>query len=561
MGLTALTVVALQSQIAAESAEIPFRDVTSESGIDFEHDNGARGKKLLPEAYGSGVLVFDFDRDGAVDLLFVNGAAWNDDDEERSVSPALELYVNDGSGRFTETEAFEDLPMRLHGMGASTADFDQDGWTDLYVTCVGPNLLFRNHEGLHFEDWTERAGVSGGTDEWSTSSCWFDLENDGDADLFVANYVDWSPETDGRLDCRLDGGPRAYCHPEFFGGTHPRMYRNDGEGRFADVSAETGVRVSSRDSDLPVGRSLSATAADVNADGWADVLVSNDGGRNLLLLNNRSGGFDEVGIDWGIAFDDAGRSRRATGIDAGVFRDDGSLQVLLGGVAHHPSRIYRRLSGRMLFTEDSVVTGVAPQTQTAFTFGAVFIDADLDGRLDILTVNGHVESEIDVLQPAQTYRQSPLLLWNSGRRNTREFVRLSDEQCRDLMDPLVGRGAAFADFDADGDLDLVLTANGGRARLLRNEQTTGHHWLRVKLEGTRCHADAIGARVSIESGGRTLVRQVRPVRGYLSQSEATVTFGLGGEDDVARLRVDWPGGGATELTDVSVDTTIVITQE
>ncbi len=536
---------------AAEPPAIPFRDITSQSGIEFQHDNGARGEHLLPEAYGAGVVVFDWNNDDAVDILFVNGAPWTGESAADNAGPSL--FENDGTGRFADVTAAAGLAAPLPGMGASAGDFDGDGWRDLFITCVGRNRLYRNIEG-HFHDWTDSAGVAGGEDEWSTAACWLDIDRDGDLDLFVANYVAWTADTDRRLDCHVLGPQRAYCHPEAFGGTHPRLYRNEGDGTFQDVSASAGVRVENPDTGVPVAKSLAAMPLDVDGDGWTDIAIANDGVRNLLFLNQQNGSFLEVATAWNLAYDQAGRARRATGMDIGFFRNDATLGVLLGGVAFQPARCYFLRPGEPLFMEDALAIGIGHQTITPFTFSMLFFDADLDGRSDVLAVNGHVEPQMAALQKNQPHAQPPQLLWNAGPDAPHEFVHLDSPSIEsDLHTPLAGRGAALADVDADGDLDLILTANGGSPRLLRNDQDLQHHWIRLSLSAGDLNPDAWGARITITAGGISQTRFVCPARGYLSQSETPVTFGVGRSDTIDAVRIVWPDGSQTELSSLTVD--------
>ena len=553
------TLIVCDAIPAGDPPSLPFRDVTRESGIEFTHDNGARGELLLPEVFGAGAVFFDWNNNDDVDILLVNGRSWTGDADTSGRGPAL--FQNDGSGRFTDVAAEAGLTDVLPGMGASAADFDGDGRLDLFFTCLGRNRLYRNVDG-RFEDWTDAAGVAGGDADWSTASCWLDFDRDGDLDLFVANYAAWSADVDRRLDCHLIGRERAYCHPEAFPGTQPRLYRNAGDGTFQDVSDLAGIHVVSPDTGVPVGKSLGAMPVDVNDDGWPDIVVANDGVRNFLYLNQQNGRFLEVAEAWNLAYDNAGRARRATGIDVGCFRSDGTLGILCGGVAFQPTRLYTRRTHESLFVENSLATGIGPQTQTPFTFSALFFDADLDGRCDILTTNGHVEPQIASLQDSQPHEQSPQLLWNAGRAAAREFMLIDAAAAHsDLQVPMVGRGTAIADVDGDGDLDLLLTANGGPPRLLRNEQATGHHWIRLSLSAAGMNREARGARVTLTAGGVTQSCTVCPTRGYLSQSESVLTFGLGANDTVDAAQIVWPDGALTELPALEIDRVHLIRQE
>jgi hypothetical protein len=541
--------------------QILFRDITGESGFLFDHDNGARGEKLLPEIFGSGCAFFDYNNDDAPDILMINANPPSANELPAAETATMKLFENDGRGLFRDVTDEAGLKHALFGMGVAVGDFDNDGWSDVYVTAVGINRLFHNNRGV-FEDVTEAAGVGGRPDDWSMCCCWFDLDNDGDLDLFVGNYVEWSAEIDRQLDCTLLSSKRSYCHPENFGGSFPRLFRNDGAGRFTEVSESAGIRIRNPDTQVPVAKCVSALSIDVNRDGWLDLVVANDGARNFLFLNQHDGTFDEAGARSGLAYNNKGKARRATGLDAGWFREGRSLGLVLGNVAIQPVFLYVAESGTTVFSENALVAGLSLPTRVPFLFNVMFLDADLDGRLDLLATNGHVEPDIDKLQQSQNYAQPPQLFWNSGGEVVEQFVPLPVEKCGEgFSRPIVGRGSAFADIDSDGDLDLLLSANGSPARLLRNEQDTGNHWLRLKLTGRQGGGSTTGARVELTTGDTTQIRQVRSNRGYLSQSESIVTFGLGGHSTVDLIRIRWADGATSELTDIAVDRLVSIQQE
>jgi len=551
---------------------VPFTDVTHEAGIDFVHVNGATGEKMLPETMGGGAAWLDYDADGDQDLLLVNSSAWPGRQPDTSKTggkrPTLALYRNDGRGNFDNVTEAAGLAVSLYGMGAAVGDIDRDGFVDLFVTAVGPNRMFRNRGNGTFEEVTETAGVAGREDAWSTSSAMFDFDNDGDLDLFVCNYVRWSRDLDLDQGFQLTGVGRAYGPPVSFAGSYPYLYRNDGAGHFTDVSAAAGVEVDNRVTGQPLAKSLGVLPIDVDRDGWIDLIVANDTVQNFLFHNLGANGdngargqFEEIGSIAGIAFDAAGQARGAMGIDAAYYRNDESLGIAIGNFANEMTALYVAMPGASQFSDDAIATGLGPPTRRALSFGLMFLDVDLDSRLDVLTANGHLEEEITKVQASQHYRQPAQLFWNCGPGAKSEFVQMSAEQCgTPLFQPIVGRGAAYADIDGDGDLDVLLTQIAGRPLLLRNDQQLGHHFLRIRLIGTTSNWDAIGAWIVVRLGDQTLRRQVMPTRSYLSQVELPVTIGLGERDRVDTVTILWPGGGAQSVDQVKMDATTVVRQ-
>ena len=541
--------------------EIRFTDITEEAGIRFKHENGAVGQKLLPETMGGGAAFFDYDNDGDQDLLLVNSQRWPWDTRPAAEPATMALYANDGTGRFTDVTAETGLNVSFYGMGVACGDYDNDGWVDVYITAVGPNRLFRNRQG-RFLDVTDQAGVAGAPDDWGTSCGWFDYDNDGDLDLFVCNYVRWSREYDLAQDFRLTGGGRAYGRPQDFDGSHCLLFRNEGDGRFADVSEEAGIQVDYAATGAPLAKSLGVTFVDFDGDGRLDIVVANDTVRNFLFHNQGDGTFRERGIETGIAFDIDGNARGAMGIDACRFRNDPSLGVAIGNFSNEMTALYVARGSDMAFRDEAVSNGLGPVTRLELTFGLFFFDPDLDGRPDLLAANGHLEEDINQVQSNQHYEQPPQLLWNAGPEHPNEFVPLPVEKTGpDFAKPMVGRGAAYADIDGDGDQDVLITATGRRPRLLRNDCDLGHHWLRVKLEGSGSNRDAIGARVDVHLADRLLSQQVMPTRSYLSQVELPLTFGLGDEEHVEKLVVVWPDGSRQQVDVESVDRLIEVKQE
>jgi enediyne biosynthesis protein E4 len=439
-------------------------------------------------------------------------------------------------------------------------DFDNDGNVDVFITAVGGNHLFRNLGNGKFADITPKAAVSGSPIGWSSGAAFIDYDNDGKLDLFVCNYVAWSRENDLAQDFKLLGVGRAYGPPLAFAGTYPYLYHNNGDGTFTDVSAESGVQVKNLATSNAMAKSLGICPIDIDRDGLIDIIIANDTVQNFVFHNKGGGKFEEIGAMSGMAFDTAGQARGAMGIDASYFRNDRTLAVAVGNFANEMSALYVGEGGTLNFRDDAIATGVGPISRQALKFGLFFFDADLDGRLDMLTANGHIEDQINKVQSSQTYKQSAMLLWNAGSGFGSEYVPLTSKECGpDLFTPIVGRGAAFADIDNDGDLDIILMQNGAAPILLRNDQKLAHHYLRFKLVGATSNRDAIGAWIEGEVNGQTIRRQVMPTRSYLSQVELPVTIGLGDSKTTGPWTIIWPDGSRQQVLDAKIDglTTVV----
>lgn len=559
-----------------ERPQIPFVNVTDTAGITFVQENGAAGEKLLPETMGTGGAFFDYDLDGDEDMLLVNAQRWPWDTRPRPEQrPTLELWQNDGTGRFQDVTEAAGLDVSLYGQGCAVGDFDNDGDPDIFISAlapvaaaaaesaIGPHRLFRNDRG-RFVDVTVEAGVAGEPLDWGTSCGWFDYDHDGDLDLWVCRYVLWSRAIDLAQDFRLTGGARAYGRPQGFTGQTPLLYRNDGEAGFTEVSRAAGLRVVEPSSGAPLAKSLGVVFCDFDWDGHLDVVVANDTVQNLLFHNLGDGTFEESAARSGIAFDNEGKTRGAMGIDVACCRNgEDCYAVAIGNFANEMSAFYVTRPRTLQFTDEAIANGLGPSTRLVLTFGVNFLDADLDGRLDYFQANGHLEDEIARVQASQTYEQAPQLFWNAGADSNLEFVPLSAvELGSDFLQPIVGRGSAYADIDGDGDLDLLVTTVGGKPRLLRNDQALGHHWLRLRLQGngTTANRDAIGARVVLRAKGDSQTRIVNPTRGYLSQSERTVTFGLGNSTQFEQIEITWPDGTTQVLTGLELDRLHVVTQ-
>ncbi|HTD85176.1 MAG TPA: CRTAC1 family protein [Candidatus Binatia bacterium] len=552
--VTSITAPVARKQAAAEMPTVKFTDITKEAGITFVHNNGAYGDKLLPETMGSGVAFLDYDNDGDQDLLFVNSTSWPGK-PGKSTTPAL--YQNDGTGKFTDVTAGSGLDVPIFGMGVAVGDYDNDGRVDVFITAVGGNRLFHNQGNGKF-----RAIAANLGDGWSTAAAFVDIDNDGDLDLFVGNYVRWSREIDLEVGYKLVGVGRAYGQPMNFEGAFPSLYRNEGNGKFTDTSKEAGIQIKNSATGVPVAKTLGIAPIDLDGDGFIDLVVANDTVQNFVFHNERNGTFKEIGALSGIAFDTYGNTRGAMGIDAARYRDDGALGIAIGNFANEMTALYVSQNNPLIFTDEAIPEGIGPASRLLLKFGIFFFDYDLDGRLDVLSANGHLEEEISKIQASQQYAQPAQLFWNSGVQNGSTFVPVPQEKAdADLFKRIVGRGSAYADIDGDGDLDVVLIQTGGAPLLLRNDQQLGHNWVRLKLVGKKANRDAIGAWVHVRAGGRTMSRQVMPTRSYLSASESPITIGLGKLQKVDEIEIVWPGGQKQKVANVPLKRLTVVDQE
>jgi hypothetical protein len=529
--ISALLVIAATTVVAAQpSPSFRLMDVTRAAGIAFTHNNGAFGKKFLPETLGAGAAFLDYNNDGRQDILLVNGSAWPGQPPAHSFS---RLYRNEGSGRFSDVTKAAALDIELYGMGVAAADFDNDGWEDVLLTAVGQNRLFRNAGTGTFIDVTDASGL-GKRQGFSTSALWFDYDRDGWLDLLVCNYVKWTPDSD--VFCSVDGKQKSYCTPEAYRGTTTWLFRNKRDGSFEDVTAKAGLFDAT-------SKSLGATLLDYDLDVWPDVFVANDTQPNKLYRNNGNGTFTELGLQAGLAFSEEGRARAGMGVDAADVDNTGRTSVVVTNFSGEMLGLYRPVGGGQ-YSDVSPRSDIGRATRHTLGFGCFFFDADLDGLQDLLVVNGHIDDTISKVQARVTYAEAPHLFRNVGAAR---FEDVAPRMGGTFAQPKVGRGAAFGDFDGDGDPDVVITSNGGPAFLYRNDVLNGHRVIRFTLRGTKSNRDAIGAKVRVTAGGQRYSKMVKTGSSYLSQSELPLSFGLGRQTTVDRVEIDWPSGGREEL--------------
>ena len=546
----AVALVALACWSAAATAEsanqdaVRFVDVTAQSGIRFVHNNGAFGKKYLPETMGPGVAFIDYDGDGWPDIFLVNGTDWPGHGT-RHTTP--KLYHNNHNGTFTDVTRKAGLDVEIYGLGVAVGDYDNDGRDDLFVTAYGQNHLFHNNGNGTFTDVTQKAGL-GGIREFSTSAAWVDYDRDGKLDLVVANYVQWSPEKD--LYCTLDGKTKSYCTPESYKGTSVRLWHNNGNGTFTDATEKAGLGD-------PTSKTLGIAVLDYDNDGWPDLLFSNDTQPNKLYRNNGNGTFTEKAVVAGVAFSEDGVARAGMGVDTADYDRSGHTSLLITNFSNQMLSLYHN-EGRGLFVDEAPRSEVGRDSLLTLGFGCFFFDYDLDGWPDILVANGHIDPDIQRVQVNVKYAEPMHLFRNLGGG---KFVEARNSVGPAFSVPRVGRSAAYADVFNSGRLDVLLSTNAGPVYLFRNEAgADANHSLRIKLVGTKSNRDGIGAVARVTSGGATQELMLRSGSSYLSASELVLTFGLAQRTKADEVEIHWPSGTVDKLTNVSAGQTVTVTE-
>src|SRR4051812_44586082 len=531
--------------VSAAPAGITFTDVTAAAGIKFTHNSGRAGKKFLPETLGSGAAFIDVDGDGWQDIILVNSKDW----APKGRKNLSALYRNTGNSTFTNITAGSGLDVEMYGIGVAVGDYDNDGRDDIYITALEGDRLFHNEGGGKFRDVTKAAGINNAS--FGTSAAFLDYDKDGKLDLFVANYVQWTEK--GDLWCSLDGTTKSYCTPESYKGTSSKLYHNlgaagaGGAWTFEDATKKAGL-------DDPNSKSLGVTVFDYNLDGYPDLFVANDTQPNKLYRNNKNGTFAEAGMGAGVAFSEDGVARGAMGADSADYDRSGRPHLLVGNFSNQMLGLYHN-EGTGLFVDEAPKSTVGRASLLSLAFGVFFFDYDLDGLPDILAANGHIEEEIGRVQPRIQYRESPLLFRNAGQKR---FENATPTVGSAFVRPIVARGAAYADYDRDGDLDVLLTTNHGPAYLFRNDGGNANNWIAVRTRGVKSNRDGIGAVVRVTSASGKQWSMVRSGSSYASQSDLVQTFGVGKDATVTSIDIEWPSGTKDHVQNVPAKQIVVI---
>ncbi len=540
----ALAAIPIAGVPIPKGSPVRFLDIAERAGITFHHENAASSEKYLIETMGSGCGWIDYDQNGFLDLYLVNGAATRLYTPKHRLRSAL--YRNNGDGTFTDVTDDAGVGAEgLFGMGLAVGDYDNDGFPDLLVLGYGRCILYHNNGDGTFTDVTAQAGVANGG-LWASSAAWFDYDNDGHLDLVIANYIDWSP--DRNFYCGSQGpGLRSYCHPDDYHGQRPTLYHNNGNGTFSDVTKSSGLAIKP-------ANGLGIVTFDYDDDGWQDIFIANDSMPNSLFHNNRDGTFSEVGYETGVAVSSDGSAEAGMGVDAADTTGDGRMDIIVTHLDLQLARFYQNM-GEGAFEDATYRSKISYDTFHMSGFGARFMDFDNDGRPDIFIANGHVLDNIERYHPGTRYAEPKLMFRNLGNGT---FKNVSKELGSDFLLPRVSRGAAIADFDNDGDLDILVNNNGGPAQLLRNDGGNANHWLQIFLVGTQSNRDGIGARVRVSAGDLKLYEQKKGGMSYQSAQDPRLHFGLGSHNKVDRLEIQWPSGSTTSLTDIASDRILAI---
>jgi hypothetical protein len=539
----------------AQSAEagVTFQDVTAKAGIHFVHNNGAFGKKFLPETVGPGVAFIDYDNDGWPDIFLVNGTDWPGHGQKHTTP---KLYHNNHDGTFTDVTHKAGLDIEMYGVGVAVGDYDNDGYDDLFVTAYGQSHLFHNNGNGTFTDVTHKAGL-GGIKEFNTSAAWVDYDRDGKLDLVVGNYVQWSAETD--LYCTMDGKSKSYCTPESYKGTPVRLWHNNGKDStgnvtFSDVTQKAGLGE-------PTSKTLGVAVLDYDNDGWPDLLFSNDTQPNKLYRNNGNGTFTEKAVVAGVAFSEDGVARAGMGVDTADYDRTGNTSLMITNFSNQMISLYHN-EGKGLFVDEAPRSDVGRASLLTLGFGCFFFDYDLDGWPDILVVNGHIDPDIQKVQVNVKYAEPPHLFRNLGKG---KFAEVTKSAGAEFAAARVGRSAAYADVFNDGRLDVLLSTNGGAVHLFRNvaakdSSTSTNHSVRFKLIGTKSNRGGIGAVVRVTSSDGTQTQMLKSGSSYLAANELVMTFGLGQLTKADAVEIRWPSGQVDKLLNVNAGQTVTVTE-
>lgn len=529
---------------AAAQRPIQLSDITAETGITFKHTDGSRGGYYIMETVSAGLALFDYDRDGDIDIYFLNGSPLPG--EQSRVAPRNALYRNDGNWKFTDVTEKAGLGDTGFGLGVAVADYDNDGDLDIYLNNYGPNVLYRNNGDGTFVDVTKEAGVGNGQ-KVGAGTCFLDMDGDGDLDLYAANYLAFSIDT----HARVQGATKLmYAIPRYYRPVPDTLYRNNGDGTFTDVSTDSGVNAQA-------GWGMGVICSDYDNDNDTDIFIANDVWANYLFQNDGKGHFEEVGLVAGVAYDAGGQAQAGMGVDCGDYDNDGWLDFYLTDYQNEQTTLYKNL-GTALFEDVTFVTGAGTGTLNKVTWGNGFVDFDNDGQRDIFIACGHLQDNIEQFDDASTYHQRNILLLNTGKG---KFIDVSDECGDGLQVKLSSRGAGFDDLDNDGDIDVVILNSRREPTILRNDSVNENHWIQIRLQGVKTNRDGVGARVKVVAADLTQIDEVHSGRGYQSHYGMRLHFGLGKRDRVDRVEVRWIGGGVDVLRNVEVDQVLTITEQ
>ncbi len=524
----------LKSTLSAQP--LSFKDVAAERGLNFVHDHGGTDQKFYIETMGSGCCLLDYDNDNDLDVFFLQGAplpGW-----KKEVTLRNQLFRND-EGQFSDVTGESGLGATSYGVGCAAADYDNDGDTDIYVTNFGDDILYRNEGDGTFADVTYISGIS--NPHWASSAAFLDADNDGWLDLYVSNYVDYSIDNNPWCGDQRSG-ERAYCDPDVFTGIPDRFFRNNKDGTFSDMSEESNIsRVN--------GKGLGVVPADFDGDGDMDIYVANDKVMNHLFINDSAGVFREDALFTGVGFNENGQAEAGMGVDFGDYNRDGFPDLFVTNFSGESNTLYKN-EGDGFLTDVTFAAGLGQPSLAQLGFGTKFVDLDLDGWLDLFVVNGHVIDNIQIFNPDYTHAQRKQLFLNNREGG---FTEQTEQIGGDLLTPSVGRGAAFGDIDNDGDVDVIISNNGGPANLLLNDGPPRNNWIGIQLKGRLYNLDAIGAKVTVKSSGGTQWSWINPAASYLASNDKRLQFGLGGDKRSDEITVVWPGGGVDRIENVEAN--------